>query len=121
MILEVKRLLAELKEAEDVAAVAVIDPDGLLLAGVPEHSEDVEEIAVSAGGLMPILSALGASLELGEAGQAILEYSEGTVLLGALNDGYVLLLVADPSSSLGHLRLVLRRYSGELNAQLAPA
>lgn len=119
MIGQIQALLTGIKDAEAVAAAAVVDPDGLLLAGVPENSADVEELAAVTGGLAPILSTLGASLDLGEAGQAILEYSEGTILLAPLTDGYSLLLVADPSSSLGHLRLVLRRYSAELKAQLA--
>lgn len=113
-----RETLTRIQEAESVAAVAVIDSDGMLVGSVPETSDELESLAASAGGMLSFLAALGGEAGLGEVSQATVEYGEGIVFLGPVTDRTFLLVLAERESPLGQVRLVLRRYRSELEQQL---
>lgn len=109
-----RETLAHIQEAESVAAVAVVDTDGMLVAGMPESSEEMENLAASAATTYSFLSALGTEMEMGAPQQAIVEYSEGLLLLAPLDAATFMMVLAESGAPLGQVRLVLRRYRPEL-------
>ncbi len=109
-----RECLTRMQEAESVAAVAVVDPDGMVVASVPDQSEDLESLAASMSGLLSYIGALGADAGLGEMQQSTLEFREGILFVGPLNEAASLVIVAESGSPLGQVRLVLRRYRDEL-------
>lgn len=114
-----REVLARIQEAESVAAVAVVDPDGMVVAGVPEQSEELEGLAASTAGMLSFISALGSDAHLGNALQATVEYADGILFAGPLDEGNFLLVLAEGGSPLGQVRLLLRRYRSELQQQLS--
>ena len=114
-----RETLARMQEAESVAAVAVADREGMIIASVPEQSEELEGLVASAAGMLSFLGALGADAGIGEASQATVEYAEGTLFLGPVDESSFLLILAEAGSPLGQVRLVLRRYREELSQQLS--
>lgn len=109
-----RECLIRMQEAESVAAVAVVDTDGMVVASVPEESEDLESLAASMSGLLSYVGALGTDAGLGEMQQSMLEFRDGILFVGPLNEVAFLVVVAESGSPLGQVRLVLRRYRDEL-------
>lgn len=111
--------LAHIQEAESVAAVAVIDSSGMIVAAVPAKSDELENIAANAAGMLGFLSAFSAEAALGETHQAMVEYAEGTLFIGPLDEANILLVLAEAGSPLGQVRLILRRHRPEIQEHLS--
>lgn len=107
-----------MQEAESVLAAAVVDTDGMIVGGAPEGSEELENLAASAAGMLSFLKALGGDADLGEASQATVEYTNGTLFIGPLDEQDFLLILAETGAPLGQVRLILRRYRPELQQHL---
>jgi len=114
-----REALVHIQEAESVAAVAVVDTDGMIVVSVPDRSEDLEALAASASGIFSFLMALGSDNSLGDPLQATMEYAEGILFMGPLSESTFLVVLAESGSPLGQIRLVLRRYRPELEQYLS--
>lgn len=114
-----RETLGHIQEAESVAAAAVIDADGMLVAGVPENSEDLENLSASAATTYSFLSALGTEMEMGGMHQAMVEYGEGLLLLAPIEANAFLMIIAENGAPVGQVRLVARRYKPDLQRAIA--
>jgi len=109
-------LLGRLQVAGGVDLVAVVSNDGFLIEAAHGEEMDAEEFAaVATNGLM-VAKAIGLEIGRGTIDSAIFEYDGGTVVINALDDDLVLILLANPGTNLGRLRLLARRYREELVA-----
>jgi uncharacterized protein len=109
-------LLGRLQVAGNIDLAAVASSDGFLLESAQVAGIDAEEIiTVATNGLM-VAMAIGREIARGAIDTAIFEYSDGTVMLAALDEELVLVLLAGPGTNLGRLRLFAHRYRDELIA-----
>ncbi|HEX9756024.1 MAG TPA: roadblock/LC7 domain-containing protein [Gemmatimonadales bacterium] len=98
----------------EVAGVAVVSGDGLVIEQALHVAADRDAIAALATTLTRHGRELGAAARLGNLGAAVLEYTAGPAIIRPLHDGASLVVLGRPDADLGELLYLLRRHHGAL-------
>lgn len=111
-------LIKGLAERPEVAGLAVISPDGLVIEHALPPDADSDALAALATGLLRHAGELGAAGGLGGLEVAVLDFTTGPAVAAALGDGASLIVLARPDSDLGELLYLLRRNRSAIAALL---
>ena len=106
-----EQTLAPLRRISGVAAAYIVGPQGVLAGAAAERGE--ERLSQVQGNLLAaIVGALRqatADLGVGELGETIMEAEQGAIVAGTLPDNRAAVVLAQDRSSLGMIRVELRR------------
>jgi predicted regulator of Ras-like GTPase activity (Roadblock/LC7/MglB family) len=111
-------LIEGLAQRPEVAGLAVISPDGLIIEHALAPDTDSDALAALATGLLRHAGELGAAGGLGGLEVAVLDFASGPAVATTLADGASLILLARPDADLGELLYLLRRNRGAIAALL---
>jgi predicted regulator of Ras-like GTPase activity (Roadblock/LC7/MglB family) len=111
-------LLARLR-ADSNLELAAVSADGLLVASDQVDGLDAESICATAGDGYLMMTALGSELGRGEPTMLTIEYERGTVIVGPLEHGAALVMLAGGPVNLGRLRLSTRRFQEQYIGAMA--
>jgi uncharacterized protein len=106
-----EQTLAPLRRISGVAAAYIVGPQGVLAGAVAERG--AERLSQVQGNLLAaIVGALRQAttdLGVGELGETIMEAEQGAIVAGTLPDNRAVVVLAQDRSSLGMIRVELRR------------
>lgn len=105
-----RTLLESLAARPEVTGAAVVSPEGLLIDHSLPAGTDGEALAALATTVLRQSTELGAAARLGPTTTAILEFADGPAILGAIDGGAALVVLARPDADLGDLFYVVRRH-----------
>lgn len=101
-------------------ALSLVGRDGILVESVPEHPDiDLETLAAELITQVKAVSENHRELDVGDVEQVAVFTDRYTILMGALNSEYYLLLVLGETANYGRARFELRRarllFDGQLD------
>lgn len=103
-------LIEGLAARPEVTGVALVSPEGLLIDQALPARFDGEAVAALALTVLRQLHELGAAARLGNAASAVIEFQGGPAVVGAMDRGSALVVLARPDADLGDLLYLIRRY-----------
>lgn len=109
-------LVTTLRRRPGVEAALVLGPDGLVIAAEASSTVDVEALAAEAPRLVSRAIAVGAITGRGTLQLAVLDLSDGGVIVSPLSPDASLLLVTSPACDRAALVAELRRHRLHLEA-----
>ncbi|HET9133181.1 MAG TPA: roadblock/LC7 domain-containing protein [Gemmatimonadales bacterium] len=107
-------VLAALVDRPEVAGVAVVSDEGLIIEAQLDPAADRDAIAALAATALRGLDALGEATGRGAPRQVVLESAGGATILHRLPTGATLVVLATIDGSLGQLLHELRRHAPAL-------
>lgn len=111
--------LQALRDASGLVVASVVGADGLLIEAAHSPEIDAETFSAMAASGLLMMDALAQELGEGSARQAILEYSQSTVILTPLDDDLLLVTVAQGDTNIGRMRLIIRRFVDQISSAVA--
>ena len=102
-------LVSAIHRRDGVDAVIVLGRDGLVIDSQLDGQTPADDLAAHVPSILVAASELGAAGGLSDLSTAVLEYPGGLAILSTLSPEAVLLVLAQPSPSLGQLLFELRR------------
>lgn len=113
-----RQVVDGLASRPDVAGVAVVSGDGLVIEQVLAHAADADALAALATTLARTAAELGSTSSLGSFGAAVIEFAKGPVVISSVGHGVSLLVFGRADADLGELLYTLRGHRGALAADL---
>jgi predicted regulator of Ras-like GTPase activity (Roadblock/LC7/MglB family) len=105
----IRDLVAAIRQREGVEAAVMLGRDGLLIDGQALAGLDTENIAALVPSIVVAAEQFAGVAARGELVTAVLEYSQGLAIVSALSPDAVLLVLVQPTASIGDLLFQLRR------------
>ena len=105
----IRDLVAALRQREGVDAVIVLGRDGLLIDSQTVPGLSAEDIAARIPAMLGPADDLGHAAGRGEIVTVVLEHQQGMAIVSVLNAEAILLVLVQPSASIGQLLYELRR------------
>ena len=102
-----EQTLAPLRRISGVAAAYIVGPQGVLAGAGPERLSQAQGNLLAA--IVGALRQATADLGVGELGETIMEAEQGAIVAGTLPDNRAAVVLAQDRSSLGMIRVELRR------------
>ena len=96
-----------MRRISGVAAAYIVGPQGVLAGAGPERLSQVQGNLLAA--IVGALRQATADLGVGELGETIMEAEQGAIVAGTLPDNRAAVVLAQDRSSLGMIRVELRR------------
>jgi predicted regulator of Ras-like GTPase activity (Roadblock/LC7/MglB family) len=93
----------------EVTGVALVSPEGLLIDHALPPRLDGDALAALALTVLRQLHEVGTAAGRGSASSAIVEFQGGPVIIGAMESGSALVVLARTESDLGDLLYLIRR------------
>jgi hypothetical protein len=112
----IRELVAVVRQRDGVDAAVVLGRDGVLIDAAAVPPMDVERVAAFVPAVVRFAQELSDATGQGQLRTVLLEHDAGIALVLALSDDALLLVVAQPTASLGGLLYELRRNRAELRA-----
>ncbi len=109
-----RSILLALAERPEVAGVAVVSDEGLIVESALPSTLDPEAVAAHAVSVFRYLASLGGAVAQGAPRQVVVEGTAGVLVLHRLPGGATLLVLAAPGDDLGILLNDLRRHAPAL-------
>jgi predicted regulator of Ras-like GTPase activity (Roadblock/LC7/MglB family) len=109
-----RSILLALADRPEVAGVAVVSDEGLIVESALPPALDPDAVAAHAVTVMRHLESLGGAIGQGHPRQVVSEGANGVVVLHRLPGGATLLVLAAPDGDLGTLLHDLRRHAPAL-------
>lgn len=109
-----RSVLLALAERPEVAGVAVVSDEGLIVESALPSTLDPDAVAAHAVSVLRNLASLGGAVAQGAPLQVVVEGIEGVLVLHRLPGGATLLVLAAPGDELGILLNDLRRHAPAL-------
>ena len=109
-----RSVLVALAERPEVAGVAVVSDEGLIVEAALPATLDPDAVAAHAVSVLRHLASLGGAVCHGAPRQVVVEGTAGVLVLHRLPGGATLLVLAAPSEDLGILLNDLRRHAPAL-------
>jgi predicted regulator of Ras-like GTPase activity (Roadblock/LC7/MglB family) len=103
-------LIHAIRQRPGVSATVLVGPDGLVIDGDAGDAVRLDEVAARTPQLTIVADHVGFLANLGSFTTAVLEYTEGYVIVSGLGPDVVLLVVTSDASGLGRLLFDLRRF-----------
>lgn len=116
MTTALSQLLHKLHTSDVLDAVAVISMDGMLIDAAVQPGHDARQLAAVACNGLLMARAMGGELGRSEPTQVVIEYQDGLLLMLPLGDDLGLIMLGPKEANLGRLRLIARKYAGEVAA-----
>lgn len=105
----IRDLVSALRQREGVDAAIVLGRDGLLIDSQTEPTVDAERVAALIPSIAAAADEYGAHDGRGALSTAILEFASGIAIVSVLTNDTILVVLAQPTTSLGPLLFELRR------------
>ena len=109
-----RAVLVALAERPEVAGVAVVSDEGLVVESALPSPLDPDAVAAHAVSVIRTLASLGGAVAQGAPRQVVVEGPSGVMVLHRLHGGATLLVLAAPGEDLGVLLSDLRRHAPAL-------
>ena len=109
-----RSVLLALADRPEVAGVAVVSDEGLIVESALPVALDPDAVAAHAVSVIRYLSSLGGAVAQGAPRQVVVEGALGALVLHRLPGGATLLVLAAPGDELGVLLNDLRRHAAAL-------
>jgi len=114
----VQDALASLMARAEVNGVALVGPDGLMVASQVDRSIDAEALAALGVTLVRSSQQLASAAGRENPERLVIETPSGMILACPLTDGAILLVLASEQAGIGKLLYDLRQIRGNLAALL---
>ncbi len=111
---EIRKLLNHFTEIPGVNTACLVGRDGFLVESIATSGLDVEMIGAIASSGFGASENMGQQLGKGPMALSMIEYEKGPVMLAPVGDEAFLVIVADPDSNLGLIRLKIRKHAKEI-------
>jgi uncharacterized protein len=105
-----RTLIEGLAARPEVTGVALISTEGLLIDDALPASLDGDALAALATTVLRQFHELGSAAGRGPAASAVIEFQGGPAIIGAMEGGSALVVLARPEADLGDLLYLIRRY-----------
>ena len=105
----IRDLVAAIRQREGVEAAVMLGRDGLLIDGQALAGLETENIAALVPAMVAAADQFAGVAARGELVTAVLEYSQGLAIVCVLSPDAVLLVLVQPTASIGDLLFELRR------------
>jgi predicted regulator of Ras-like GTPase activity (Roadblock/LC7/MglB family) len=112
----IRDLVAAIRQREGVEAAVVLGRDGLLIDSQTATQLDAEQVAAHVPSIIQFADEFGAAAARGTLQTAVLEHAHGLAVVSCLSPDAVLLVLLQPSASLGQLLYELRRNRANIAA-----
>ena len=113
-----RTLLQGLVNRSEVTGAAIISGDGLLIDHALPPGVDGDALSALAATVVRQLTELGAVSRLGQPFTAIVEFAAGPAVIGLVEEGAALVVLAKPDADLGELLYLMRRQRPALSEAL---
>lgn len=118
---DMKEVLMKFLAIQGVQAAMIVGRDGLLIDGVSLDDSDLEAMsAISLTG-SSMAEAMGQEMMTGGLHVAIMEYDKGIVALEPLNEYSLFVALSNETTSLGRIRLEVKKHRDELARSVTEA
>jgi predicted regulator of Ras-like GTPase activity (Roadblock/LC7/MglB family) len=105
-----RSLLDGLTNRPEVTGAAIVSGEGLLIDHLLPPGTDGDALAALAATVIRQVTELGSAARLGDPSTAILEFAGGPAILGMVDGGAALVVMARPDVDLGELLYLVRRH-----------
>ena len=105
-----RTLLHGITQRPEVTGAAIVSGEGLLIDHTLPAGTDGEALAALAATVIRQLVELGAASRLGHPTSAVLEFAGGPAIVGMVDGGAALFVMARPEADLGELLYLVRRH-----------
>ena len=105
-----RTLIEGLAARPEVTGVALVSTEGLLIDHTLPAELDGEALAALAVTVLRQIHELGSAAGRGPAASAVIEFRGGPAIVGAMEGGSSLVVLARPEADLGDLLYLIRRY-----------
>jgi hypothetical protein len=105
-----RTLIEGLAARPEVTGVALVSAEGLLIDHALPTTLDGDALAALTTTVLRQLYELGAAAGRGPAACAVVEFQGGPTIIGAMESGSALIVLARPEADLGDLLYLIRRY-----------
>ena len=112
----IRDLVATIRQREGVEAAIVLGRDGLLIDSQTTPPLDAEQVAAHVPSIIQFADEFGAAASRGALQTAVLEHAGGMAVVSCLSADAVLLVLLQPTASLGQLLYELRRNRANIAA-----
>ena len=114
-----KEILAEFSKLQGINAVCLVGRDGFLLESIARSGMDSEMVGAIASSGFGSSESMGKQLGKGELSLNMIEFENGPVMFSPVGNDALLVIIADKKSSLGMIRLKLKKHSPKLAAAVS--
>jgi predicted regulator of Ras-like GTPase activity (Roadblock/LC7/MglB family) len=105
-----RTLIEGLAARPEVTGVALVSPEGLLIDHALPAALDGDALAALATTVLRQMHELGSAAGRGSTASAVIEFQGGPALVGAMEKGAALVVLASAEADLGDLLYLIRRY-----------
>jgi len=116
--MSVLETLEQLAETQGVSAAILVSRDGFVIESVAASNVDAEAAGAIISTGLGTAEMMGAGLEQGAFNQAMMEYENGVAFLKGVTDEAMLAVTAATGSSLGAIRIAVRKAAEKLAEEL---
>jgi len=110
----IRRLVDGLASRPEIAGVAVISGDGLVIEQALGHDADADAIAALTTTIARHGHELGTATGRGFLGATVFDFANGPAVMTHFADGMSMILLARPDADLGEVLYLLRRQRDEI-------
>ncbi len=115
---KVKSILDSLSAVDGIDSVVCVGRDGFIIDATAAAGADVDAIGAMVSTGLGSAESVGKELGVGALTQAMMEYKDGVIVMTAIGVDAILAVVASESSSLGNVRIQVKKRKRELEAIL---
>ena len=112
------QILTALVQVDGIDAAVCVGRDGFVIDAVAGAGADVDAIGAMVSTGLGSAESVGRELGVGALTQAMMEYANGVIVMTAIGQDAILAVVAASNSSLGNVRLQVRKRKTELEQVL---
>lgn len=105
-----RTLLTGIAQRPEVTGAAIVSGEGLLIEHALPPGTDGEALAALAATVIRQIAELGSATRLGHPISTVVEFSGGPAIIGMVDGGAALFVMARPDADLGELLYLVRRH-----------
>lgn len=105
-----RTLLTGIAQRPEVTGAAIVSGEGLLIEHALPVGTDGEALAALAATVIRQIAELGSAAGMGQPTSAVIEFSGGPAIIGMVDGGAALFVMARPDADLGELLYLVRRH-----------
>ncbi|MBD3277045.1 MAG: dynein regulation protein LC7 [Candidatus Aegiribacteria sp.] len=114
----IQDILKDLTGVSGISAAVCVGRDGFVIESSTKSDVDAEILGAVVSAGMGSSESIGKELKVGDMAQAMLEYDSGIILMAGIGPDAILSVLAAKDSSLGNIRLQLKKSVPRLSATL---
>ena len=113
-----RNILAALTAVDGINSAVCVGRDGFVIDAAAAPGADVDAIGAMVSTGLGSAESVGKELGVGALTQAMMEYKDGVIVMTAIGADAILAVVAAESSSLGNVRMQVKKRKRDLEAIL---